>query len=141
MPDTALDPDTMARALRRISRLYDEALAPCELTTGQFSVLAELLRAGDAPPGAGALAQQLQMSRSTLERYQRELQWKGLAETRAPVRGRRVRAFGVTAAGVLRAQEAARLWAAAERRLQDIHGARALLRLGEALESLAADPG
>src|SRR3989442_15123511 len=53
---------------RRVTQLYDQALAPSGLTVTQYSLLAHALRQGAAPT-LSALAPQLFTDRTTLTRH------------------------------------------------------------------------
>src|SRR5579871_6541159 len=54
----------LRKASRRVSQLYDEALAPCGLRTTQRAILNHIRRAGT--PSIGALAEALVMDRGAL---------------------------------------------------------------------------
>ena len=68
------------RAARKLTSLYDTALAPAKITITQYSVLASIGRAG--PLSHTALAQKLGMDRTTLTRNLRPLikaKWMAVA--------------------------------------------------------------
>src|ERR1700744_324157 len=54
----------LRKASRRVSQLYDEALAPCGLRTTQRAILNNIKRAGT--PSIGVLAEALVMDRGAL---------------------------------------------------------------------------
>src|SRR5436853_5734315 len=62
---------------RRVTQLYDQALAPSGLTVTQYSLLAHALRHGAAPT-VSELAKQLFTDRTTLTRYLKPLADAGL---------------------------------------------------------------
>src|SRR2546422_6098131 len=64
---------------RRVTRLYDQALAPSGLTVTQYSLLARALRQGAAPT-LSELAQQLFTDRTTLTRNLKPLANAGLVK-------------------------------------------------------------
>ncbi len=64
------------RAARALSRLFDEALRPVGLTSGQFSLLNALNR--PAPPSIAPVAQLLAMDRTTLTAALKPLERDGL---------------------------------------------------------------
>lgn len=102
----------LQRAARAVARRYDRALQRVGLTSGQFSILAGLLR--DEPVSLGDLAAALGLERTTLNRNLRPLEQDGLVETVPVGADRRVRALRLTARGRARVAEAAPLWRAAQ---------------------------
>src|SRR5215510_4958428 len=56
----------MRAATRRLTQLYDEAMAPTGLRVTQFHILSELNRRSADPPTVGELAGILTMERSAL---------------------------------------------------------------------------
>lgn len=64
------------RAARALSRLFDEALRPVGLTSGQFSLLNALNR--PVPPSIAPVAQLLAMDRTTLTAALKPLERDGL---------------------------------------------------------------
>jgi hypothetical protein len=56
----------MRKATRRMTQLYDDALAPAGLRTTQYAILEALHRKADAPPSMGELAETLVLDRSAL---------------------------------------------------------------------------
>lgn len=107
------------KAARQLARRYDEAFRPLGITSGQFSILAALLR-DDAVP-LGALADVLGMDRTTLNRNLKPLEAAGLIAKTASKDDRRVRALHLTRRGRTLLNEAVPLWrqaqAESERRL------------------------
>lgn len=119
----------LRRAARKASRLYDEALAPTELSVAQFSLLRAIERLGR--PAINDLAEATQLDPSTLGRNLNVLARAGLIE-QAPGSDRRTRQVRLSAAGAKRLPLAAEHWARAqnvwERRLGE-GGRDALLKL------------
>src|SRR5271154_194165 len=117
MPDT--EPElcnggALRQAARRVTKLYDEALAPAGLGLNQYAILARLSRVG---PGAiQDLAQLLVMDRSTLGHLLRPLETRGLVRLDVSERDRRSRTVALTAAGTALVARTRPLWAAAQRR-------------------------
>src|SRR6267143_6983354 len=66
----------LRQAARRVTRLYDEVLAPIGLGVNQYSILARLNRVG--PSTIQELARLLVMDRSTLGHLLRPLEKRGL---------------------------------------------------------------
>src|SRR5258707_12899178 len=78
-----LDPEicncgALRQAARRVTKLYDDALAPTGLGVNQFSILARLSRVG--PSTIQDLARLLVMDRSTLGHLLRPLEKRGLVK-------------------------------------------------------------
>src|SRR5215475_7615716 len=70
----------MRAATRRLTHLYDEAMAPAGLRITQFHILSELERRSADPPTVGELAEILTMERSALGQTLRPLARDGFIE-------------------------------------------------------------
>ncbi|MDE2181424.1 MAG: winged helix-turn-helix transcriptional regulator [Alphaproteobacteria bacterium] len=106
------------RAARKLSRLFDDVLAPAGLTNGQFSLLMSLNR--PTPPRMGEVAEFLAMDRTTLTANLKPLMRRRLAKVvpdRSDKRGRRV---NLTAAGRKALAAAVPLWETAHGDLEQI---------------------
>jgi len=111
------------RAARSLARRFDDALRPCGLTNGQFSLLNALNRPGDQDGPAdqkalvsmAAVASLLAMDRTTLTAALKPLQRDGLVEISPDPRDRRARRLRLTAAGHARLLAAVPLWQATHR--------------------------
>lgn len=125
----------LQRAARAVARRYDQALKPSGLTSGQFSVLAALLR--DDAIALGDLAQVLGLDRTTLNRNLRPLEDAGLVETRPGKIDQRVRALRLSAKGRARVEQAIPLWRAAQGRSDGLMGKAAWPGFKRVLDSLA----
>jgi DNA-binding MarR family transcriptional regulator len=122
------------QAARHLSRLYDEALAPADVSLNQYSILAKLDRLG--PQTVAELAERLIMERSTLGHLLRPLQARGLVRIRtAPEDGRR-RLVSLERPGVALLRVARPLWAAAERRFERAFGLRQASGLRRLMQQL-----
>jgi DNA-binding MarR family transcriptional regulator len=97
------------RLARLVTRRYEDALRPVDLTAGQFSVLAALV---GGPVPVGQLADALGMDRTTVNRSVQPLTRRGLVESVHLPRDRRVRALALTAAGTATLTTAMPLWRA-----------------------------
>jgi len=119
---------------RRVTRLYDQVLAPSGLTVTQYSLLAHALRQ-DAAPTVSELAQQLFTERTTLTRNLKPLADAGLVEVGdgADARSKAVR---VTARGRSAFQAARPLWKEAQARLRAQAGGARLAALHGLIEEL-----
>src|ERR1700737_3022152 len=87
----------LRQAARRVTRLYDDALASIGLGANQFSILARLSRVG--PSTIQDLARLLVMDPSTLGHLLRPLEKRGLVELDVPEQDRRSRIVVLTHAG------------------------------------------
>jgi DNA-binding MarR family transcriptional regulator len=85
------------RAARAIARRFDEALRPCGLTNGQFSLLISLNR--PAPPPMGPVASLLAMDRTTLTAALKPLERRGLVRVSPDPSDRRSRILILTEQG------------------------------------------
>src|SRR2546430_14193680 len=101
---------------RRVTQLYDQALAPSGLTLTQYSVLAHALRQGAAPT-LSELAQLLYTDRTTLTRNLKPLADAGLVKV-GDGADARSKAVLVTAKGRGALRAARPLWKEAQARLR-----------------------
>ncbi len=107
------------QAARRVTRLYDQALAPVGLRITQYPVLSWLAFAG--PMTMNVLAGRLVMDRATLGHNLRPLQAQGLV-TLVEGRDRRSRVVTLTDAGRTRLRQARPAWLAAQARFEAAFG-------------------
>jgi DNA-binding MarR family transcriptional regulator len=118
------------RAARALSRLFDEALRPVGLTSGQFSLLNALNR--PVPPSIAPVAQLLAMDRTTLAAALKPLERDGLVAIARDPDDRRNRLLRLTDKGREVLASAVPVWRAthddveaclAEREPTDLRGA------------------
>ena len=102
------------RAARTLSRLFDEALRPVGLTSGQFSLLNALNR--PTPPSITPVAQLLAMDRTTLTAALKPLERDGLVAVAKDPADRRNRLLSLTDKGRDVLASAIPIW-------RDLHGA------------------
>jgi DNA-binding MarR family transcriptional regulator len=122
------------KAERRISALYDAALAPAGLTIRQFAVLNS---ANASPPLSMArLARRLSADPTTVTRALKPLQERGLVQLDPDPDDARLRLVVITAEGRAAIEEAAPLWRATQKRVEALLGAEAG-RLAETLTRTA----
>ena len=118
------------RAARALARRFDAALAPVDLTNGQFSLLMSLNR--PQPPLMGDVATLLAMDRTTLTAALKVLERRGLVRVRVDADDRRGRRLALTAKGKKTLARAYPIWVATheeiERELADPDRTRADLR-------------
>src|SRR5258708_37446136 len=125
----------LRQAARRVTKLYDDALAPIGLGVNQFSILARLSRVG--PSTIQDLARLLVTDRSTLGHLLRPLEKRGLVTLDVSEQDRRSRIIALTPAGTALMKKAHPLWAKAERRFEGVFGADAALGLRTVLKQVA----
>lgn len=95
-------------AARALARLFDDALRPIGLTSGQFSLLMSLNQP-DAP-SVGAVASLLAMDRTTLTANLKPLERRGLVKTSVDPDDRRGRRLSLTASGKAVLKAAVPIW-------------------------------
>lgn len=105
------------RLARRITRIYDEALAPHGLTIGQLGLLAALRRSRGI--SVNALAERLDGDSSTLSRLIKPLAAAGLLSLSTSPDDRRQRLVLLTDAGFERRGRASAAWRAAQAAIGD----------------------
>ena len=125
----------LQRAARAVARRYDRALQCVGLTSGQFSILAGLLR--DDAIALGDLSAALGLDRTTLNRNLRPLEDEGLVESVADSQDQRVRALRLTARGRARMDLALPKWRAAQNESDELIGKAAWPAFKRTLNSLA----
>lgn len=118
-PDPACACTTLRKATRAVTRLYDEALAPADMTITQFAILRNVARRGTVP--LSRLAGILVMERTSLYRALAPLEklgWLTIADA-----GARTKTVTVTEAGHEALERAQVPWQAMQTRLIDAFGA------------------
>jgi DNA-binding MarR family transcriptional regulator len=125
----------LRQAARRVTKLYDDALAPVGLGVNQFSILARLNRVG--PITIRELAQLLVMDRSTLGHLLRPLDKRGFVQLEVSERDRRSRMVKLTQAGKAAVAKARPRWATAQRRFESTFGTEAAVDLRTVLKEIA----
>jgi DNA-binding MarR family transcriptional regulator len=103
----------LRKASRRISQLYDVALAPSGLKTTQRSILAQIERS--QPTTVGALAEALVMDSGGLAHTLKPLMRDRLVATDIDPQDRRNRLIRLTSAGQKKLRESEALWDAAQK--------------------------
>jgi len=118
-PETICNCAAIRQAARRVTRLYDQALAPTGLRITQLPILAGL--AANGPTTMGALAERMVMDRATLGHNLRPLEADGLV-TMSVGEDRRSRVVSLTPAGRQKLAEARPLWRAAQKAFETKFG-------------------
>jgi DNA-binding MarR family transcriptional regulator len=127
----------MRKASRRLTQLYDEALAPSGLRSTQLSILLELFRAGKDAPTLSELARALVLDRSALGHNLRPLERDGLIRIEAGREDRRQRRVVLTPEGKRVFKLAGKLWRRAQDRFLSVYGAEKAALLKLALTEIA----
>jgi DNA-binding MarR family transcriptional regulator len=125
----------LRQAARRVTRLYDDALAPTGLGANQYSILARLGHAG--PSTIQDLARLLVMDRSTLGHLLRPLERRGLVRLEARAQDGRSRVIALTPAGRAAVAKGRPLWARAQQSFARAFGEKGALDLRAALKQVA----
>ena len=110
----------LRKASRRISQLYDLALAPAGLKTTQRAILAEIARS--EPATVGDLAEALVMDAGALAHTLKPLERDDLIATAIDPQDRRARRITLTTKGRARLGESQALWAKAQRSVEQALG-------------------
>ena len=115
-------------AARTLARLFDEALRPVGITSGQFSLLMSLN--SPEPPTLGAISSVLAMDRTTLTANLKPLERRGLVTSIVDAGDRRVRRLSLSKSGRATLRAALPIWkkthAQLDARLDHAAGALAL---------------
>jgi DNA-binding MarR family transcriptional regulator len=139
-PMSDVDPEicncgALRQAARRVTKLYDDALAPVGLGVNQFSILVRLGLVG--PSTIKNLARLLVMDRSTLGHLLRPLEKRGLVTLEVSDQDGRSRTIALTQAGKAAVAKARPRWAAAQRRFESTFGKEAAHELRAVLKEIA----
>ncbi len=138
MPSPGLcNATALRKATRRISLLYDAALASSGLRSTQRSILMTIARMGR--PTMGELAAALVLDRSALAHNLKPLERDGFVESIVDANDRRSRLAVLTDAGRRKLGETAPLWDDAQRRFETVFGADRARDLRQTLAIVASD--
>jgi DNA-binding MarR family transcriptional regulator len=133
--DMPCDCYCLRQATRRVTQLYDKALAPLGLRSTQYTLLSEINRLG--PISLNPLAEVMVMDRATLGHNIRPLESRGYV-TLAVGQDRRSREVTLTQAGRDVLAEGERLWRHAQQAFEAAIGRDQSARLREELQRVAA---
>jgi DNA-binding MarR family transcriptional regulator len=128
---------SLRKASRRISQLYDAALAPSGLKTTQRAILAQIRRS--EPTTVGNLAEALVMDSGALTHTLKPLEREGLIAVVVDPEDRRHRLITLTRRGGARLAETDTLWEHAQRSFETAFGTVESETLREALRVLISD--
>ncbi|KRA98361.1 hypothetical protein ASD83_09420 [Devosia sp. Root685] len=130
-------------ASRQLTQLYDDALAPSGLTSGQSLVVSRIEEFGGVPGGTGpslqALAKRLSIQISALTHALRPLVRDGLVEVVVDENDRRVKRAVLTAQGLKQTRQMTVLWRELNQRIDAVLGVGTTEQL-RGLASLVAAP-
>ena len=129
----------LRKATRRVTQLYDEALAPVGLRSTQYSILMELSRRASEAPSLQVLADALVMDRSALGHTLRPLERDGLLALQPGESDRRQRQVVLTRKGQALVARAQPLWQRAQDRFCEVFGEAEAAILRATLLDIAAD--
>jgi len=140
-PRVSATQDCYATALRKASRrltaLYDDALAPAGLRSTQYAILGELV--GGERATINELARALVVDRSGLGHSLRPLQRDGLVRLEKGATDRRSVNVVLTEEGRRRFEQALALWRSAQDRVVAVLGASVADQLRAQLNEIAED--
>ena len=117
--DSVCNCAAIRQAARRVTRLYDQALAPSGLRITQYPILAWLASAG--PATMSVLADKMVMDRATLGHNLRPLEAQELVTMEAGS-DRRSRVVALTEIGRRKLRQARPAWEAAQQRFEATFG-------------------
>lgn len=120
------------RTARAISRVFDDALRPCGITSTQFSLLIAI--GHEEPLTMTALGDVLSMDRTTVSRNLKLLEESGLVSRRTE--GEKRRRIALTPDGVTKLEEAYAAWAGAQGKIETALGTEHLAAAMKALSAL-----
>jgi DNA-binding MarR family transcriptional regulator len=127
----------LRKASRRISQLYDTALASSGLKTTQRSILAQIGRS--EPTSVGKLAEALVMDPGALAHTLKPLERDGLVSIAIDPTDRRNRQISLTRRGHVKLSETQALWEKAQRGFEAAVGRSDSESLREMLRFLTSD--
>jgi DNA-binding MarR family transcriptional regulator len=108
----------MRKASRRVSQMYDAALAPSGLKATQLSILSAIGRRADDPPTMRELADGLVMDRSTLGQNLGPLERDRLVALEPSATDRRRKLVVLTKEGRAKYAQGQALWRVAQERFE-----------------------
>lgn len=141
----AIDPDALnqcnclflRKAVRRVSQLYDAALAPCGLKSTQRSILVHIARVG--APTSGQLASMLVMDRGALAHNLKPLERDKFISVLVDTEDRRSRRIILTDRGKAKLEESNALWARAQAGFETAFGPEQSAALRSSLHHIVGD--
>ena len=126
---------TLRRAARKLSRFYDDVIAPSGLKGTQYGLLYQIYVGSE--PAMGTIAEEMVMDLSALGHTLKPLIRDGYVETFADKDDRRVKRVRLTRQGKVKLDEAIELWSVAQKQFEDRVGAEQAAKLRAALDAVA----
>lgn len=127
----------LRKAMRRLGKFYDDAIAPSGLRATQFAVLAEI--AALEGPTLRELSCALVMDLSALGHTLKPLVRDGLVALMADPRDRRAKRVRLTDEGLAKIRATLPLWSDAQRRFEGLLGPERAMELRSILAIIASD--
>jgi DNA-binding MarR family transcriptional regulator len=135
-PEVVCHATYLRRATRRITLLYDAALAPCGLRSTQRSILMQIARSQAS--SMSELAAALVIDRSALAQNLKPLEREGLLLVTVDPADKRSRRVSLTQAGMDKLLESQPMWQQAQASFEKGYGAEQSQQLREALGRVTA---
>lgn len=124
----------LRKLARRVTQIYDRALAPCHLSTNQFSLLAHVWFLRNAT--VSQLGDQLVMDPSTVTRNLRPLVEKGWVRMEVSETDRRQREVHLTDEGLVMLRAGVPYWESAQEQLRGLLGEGGAAALHDTLDDV-----
>ena len=132
---TACNYAMLRRATRKLGQFYDDVQAPSGLKATQQGLLYQIHIGGE--PAMGAIAAALVMDLSALGHTLKPLIRDGFVETFADPDDRRIKRVRLTQQGLVKLDEAMKLWQIAQQRFEDVAGKEKAERLRAVLDDIS----
>jgi DNA-binding MarR family transcriptional regulator len=129
----------LRKASRRVSQMYDAALAPAGLKSTQLAILTAIGHRANDPPTMRELADTLVMDRSTLGQNLGPLERDRLVALAPSAADRRRKLVVLTAEGRARSAQAISLWRLAQERFERTLGSAEAAGLRRVLLGIASN--
>jgi DNA-binding MarR family transcriptional regulator len=140
MGELACTNAALRRAARRLGNLYDDALEPTGLKATQVALMNSIAESEElGGPALQDLAEQLAVQISALTHALGPLLRDGLVELQPDAQDGRVKRGMLTKLGKARLKEAWILWAAANRRVEDVLGPESAKKLRAMADYVSSD--
>jgi DNA-binding MarR family transcriptional regulator len=127
------------KAARRLSQMYDTALAPAGLTITQYGLLTELVKRGETAPTVTELAEAMVMDRSGLGHTLGPLERDGYIVLAVNAGDARSRHVVLTTRGKALQAKASKLWLQAQKKFAEVVGRDEAKKLQDIFLSIAHD--
>src|SRR6266849_10696702 len=137
--DSVCSATALRKATRRLTQLYDSALAPAGVTVTQFALLTELVKRAENAPTVTELADAMVMDRSGLGHTLGPLERDGFIALAVNGKDARSRHVVLTVRGKALQKKAHALWEKAQKQFTDAIGIQEAKILQVALLSIAHD--